>query len=68
MRGIPDVSFEANPNTGVSMHDSTSYEGQSGWFTVGGTSVGAPNWAGIFAAGAGNATALQGAKVIYGGG
>ena len=69
MRAIPDVSFEANPDTGVSIYDSTTYSnGQSGWFTVGGTSVGAPNWAGIFAAGASTATALQGAQAIYGGG
>ncbi|MGA2805586.1 MAG: S53 family peptidase, partial [Acidimicrobiales bacterium] len=70
MRAIPDVSFEANPNTGVSVYDSTTYSdnGQSGWFTIGGTSVGAPNWAGIFAAGASNATALQSAQAIYGGG
>jgi hypothetical protein len=68
MRGIPDVSFDADPNTGVSVYDSTPYGGQSGWFTVGGTSVGSPNWAGIFAAGEDNAKALQGAQAIYGGG
>ncbi len=68
-RGIPDVSFDANPNTGVSIYDSTKYHGQSGWFTVGGTSVGAPNWAGILAAGAAaGSTALQGAAAIYSGG
>ena len=66
MRGIPDVSFEANPSTGVSIFDSTSDQGQSGWFTVGGTSVGAPNWAGILAAGAAaGKTALQGDSAIY---
>ncbi len=65
-RGIPDVSFDANPNTGVSVFDSTSYQGQSGWFTLGGTSVGAPNWAGILAAGAAaGSTALQGHSAIY---
>ncbi len=65
-RGIPDVSFDANPNTGVSVYDSTRYNGQSGWFTLGGTSVGAPNWAGILAAGAAaGMTALQGAAAIY---
>ena len=69
MRGIPDVSFDANPNTGVSIFDSTRVQGQSGWFTVGGTSVGAPNWAGILAAGrAAGATALQGSSAIYSGG
>ena len=68
-RGIPDVSFDANPNTGVSIYDSTSYQGQSGWFTVGGTSVGAPDWAGILAAGAAaGKTALQGDSAIYSGG
>jgi subtilase family serine protease len=68
-RGIPDVSFDANPSTGVSVFDSTTYQGQSGWFTLGGTSVGAPNWAGILAAAQSTgATALQGNAAIYGGG
>jgi subtilase family serine protease len=68
-RGIPDVSFDANPSTGVSVYDSTSYQGQSGWFTLGGTSVGAPNWAGILAAGrAAGQTALEGDAAIYSGG
>lgn len=68
-RGIPDVSFEADPATGVSVFDSTSYQGQSGWFTLGGTSVGAPNWAGILAAGeAAGKTALQGDAAVYSGG
>ncbi len=68
-RGIPDVSFDANPSTGVSVYDSTAYKGQSGWFTLGGTSVGAPNWAGILAAGtAAGQTALEGDTAIYSGG
>ena len=68
-RGIPDVSFDANPNTGVSVYDSTRYQGQVGWFTIGGTSVGAPDWAGILAAGASaGASALQGNAAIYSGG
>ncbi len=68
-RGIPDVSFDASPNTGVSVYDSTSYHGQAGWFTLGGTSVGAPNWAGILAAAAAvGSTALQGDAAIYSGG
>jgi subtilase family serine protease len=68
-RGIPDVSFEANQSTGVSIFDSTKIQGQSGWFTVGGTSIGAPNWAGILAAGtAAGKTALQGDAAIYSGG
>jgi subtilase family serine protease len=69
MRGIPDVSFDANPGTGVSVYDSTQYQGQTGWFTLGGTSVGAPNWAGILAAGrAAGLTALEGDNAIFSGG
>jgi subtilase family serine protease len=46
-RGTPDLSFDADPNSGVSVYDSTPYEGQSGWWVVGGTSVSAPALAGI---------------------
>ena len=31
------------------MYDSVPYAGRAGWFTVGGTSVGAPSWAGLIA-------------------
>ncbi len=46
-RGVPDVSYVADPNTGVSVYDTTPFNGQSGWFQIGGTSVGAPQWAAI---------------------
>ncbi|HVA96647.1 MAG TPA: S53 family peptidase [Candidatus Acidoferrales bacterium] len=46
-RAVPDVSFDADPASGVAVYDSTSYQGQSGWFQVGGTSLGAPSWAAI---------------------
>ena len=65
MGAIPDVSFDGNPNTGVSAYDSTAYDSLSGWFTLGGTSVGT---AGILAAGASTTGALEGAQDIYGGG
>jgi subtilase family serine protease len=52
-RGTPDVSFDADPNSGVSVYDSTPYERQSGWWVVGGTSVSAPSLAGIINAAAG---------------
>jgi hypothetical protein len=45
----PDVAFDANPATGVDIYDSVSYDGQSGWFEVGGTSAGAPAWSGLVA-------------------
>ena len=48
-RGIPDVSFDANPSTGVPVYDTVPYQGQSGWFQVGGTSAGAPQWAALMA-------------------
>src|SRR5271157_475356 len=51
VRAVPDVSFNADPNTGVAVYDSVPYSGQSGWFPVpvGGTSAAAPAWAGLIA-------------------
>jgi subtilase family serine protease len=46
-RGAPDISFDANPNTGVWVYDSTSCHGLSGWLIFGGTSVSSPALAGI---------------------
>jgi kumamolisin len=46
-RSVPDISFDANPNTGVSVYDSTSCSGLSGWLVFGGTSVASPSLAGI---------------------
>lgn len=48
-RGVPDVSFDADPITGVAVYDTTIYNGQSGWFEVGGTSFSAPGWAAMIA-------------------
>jgi hypothetical protein len=49
-RATPDVASDANPNTGLSVYDSVPGMGQTGWFQIGGTSAGAPVWAGIIAA------------------
>ncbi len=46
-RAVPDVSYNADPNSGVSVYDTTSYLGSTGWWVVGGTSAGAPQWAAI---------------------
>ena len=46
-RGAPDFSFDADPYSGVSVYDSTSCQGLSGWLVFGGTSVSAPSLAGI---------------------
>ncbi|CAN0618873.1 Peptidase S53 domain-containing protein [Burkholderia multivorans] len=48
-RGVPDVSYDANPSTGFAVYDSVAYQRQAGWFEVGGTSAGAPQWAALFA-------------------
>jgi len=45
-RGVPDVSYDANPNTGVPVYDSGQ---RGGWVQVGGTSMGSPEWAALFA-------------------
>jgi len=42
MRATPDLALDADPSSGVSVYDSLSYEGETGWFTVGGTSAAAP--------------------------
>jgi subtilase family serine protease len=49
VRTTPDVSFNADPNSGVAVYDSVSYGGQSGWFQLGGTSAATPAWAGLIA-------------------
>jgi subtilase family serine protease len=51
-RAVPDVSYNADPNTGFAVYDTLGYAGQTGWFQVGGTSAGAPQWAAIYAIGA----------------
>ncbi|HEX2857221.1 MAG TPA: S53 family peptidase [Propionibacteriaceae bacterium] len=42
MRATPDLALDADPNSGVAVYDSTPYNGQSGWFVVGGTSASTP--------------------------
>lgn len=46
-RGTPDISADADPNTGVAVYDSYSYQGYSGWMVFGGTSASAPAMAGM---------------------
>jgi len=48
-RGTPDVSYNANPGTGYAVYDSTGISGYAGWFQVGGTSAGTPQWAALIA-------------------
>ncbi len=61
-RATPDVSLDADPASGVSVYDSTSYQGQSGWWTVGGTSASSPMWAARSA----DAGAVVNSAYVYG--
>lgn len=44
-RQTPDISFNADPSSGVYVYD--TYESSPGWYEVGGTSVASPSLAGI---------------------
>jgi subtilase family serine protease len=57
-RGVADVAADANPNTGAAVYDTTRYNGRSGWFQVGGTSLASPLIAGVYAL-AGNAASAE---------
>ncbi len=48
-RETPDVSYDADPNTGFYVYDTTAYNGSTGWFVFGGTSAAAPQWAALIA-------------------
>jgi subtilase family serine protease len=47
MRKVPDLSFDADPATGVSVFGPTCSGSKTGWMIFGGTSVSAPALAGI---------------------
>lgn len=49
MRSIADVSAVADPSTGAAVYMSTPYNGQTGWYQVGGTSLAAPLIAATYA-------------------
>lgn len=46
-RAIPDVAFDADPNSGVAIYDSFSFGSSTPWATIGGTSLSAPAWAAV---------------------
>ena len=60
-RATPDLSLDADPDSGVSVYDSISFEGQTGWWTVGGTSASTA----MVAAEAAVTGADVGAKYVY---
>ena len=56
-RGVPDVAFDADPNSGVAVYCS---QPSPRWMVVGGTSLSAPCWAGLFVLGG-----LNGVPSVY---
>jgi len=56
-----DAAFVGDPSTGVAIYD--SYQ-ENGWLVVGGTSVGAPALAALYAL-AGNARTIKNARTLY---
>jgi len=64
-RGVPDYSFDADPNTGVSVFDSTSCQGVSGWLVFGGTSVASPSLAGIVNSAGSNTSSTAELSLLY---
>jgi len=48
-RTVPDVSSDADPNTGVAVYDPTDLPAGLPWIEVGGTSLSSPTWAGFIA-------------------
>ncbi len=59
-RTVPDVSSDANPDTGVWVYDPYDNGDTTPWSVVGGTSLSSPTWAGLIA------IADQGRSVLYG--
>jgi subtilase family serine protease len=48
-RGVPDVAYNADFASGFAVYSTFPYFGLRGWIDVGGTSAGAPQWAGLVA-------------------
>jgi subtilase family serine protease len=60
-RGVPDVAYDADPNSGVFVVCSSCGLGADALLLVGGTSVAAPQWAGIIA----DASTLKGTPLGF---
>jgi subtilase family serine protease len=48
-RGLPDVAYNADPGTSILIYLSFFGPGAAGYYSIGGTSEGSPQWAGIIA-------------------
>ncbi len=49
MRGIPDISYNADPYTPILVYVGFLGSANAGYYFIGGTSEGSPQWAGIAA-------------------
>jgi len=65
-RGVADVAADADPATGASVYDTTRYQGQSGWFKVGGTSLSAPLIGAVYGLAGNASSASYPASIPYG--
>lgn len=65
-RGTADVAADANPSTGAAVYDSVRYQGRSGWFQIGGTSLASPLIAGVYALAGGLPKGTTAASGLYG--
>lgn len=63
-RNVPDVALNADPATGQYVAVITPGSSTVGWASAGGTSISAPQWAGVVAVA--NATRAQAAKAALG--
>ena len=70
-RSDPDVSYDADPNTGFAVYDTINDRYGTGWEEIGGTSAGAPQWSALIAiadeglAAAGNSALAQAQARLY---
>jgi subtilase family serine protease len=48
-RGLPDIAWNADPNTAILVYLSFLGADEAGYFEIGGTSEGSPQWAGLTA-------------------
>lgn len=64
-RAVSDISADADPNTGAAVYDTTAYNGQTGWWQVGGTSLSTPIIASTFTLAGGVPTNVQAGSILY---
>ncbi|MGD0622737.1 MAG: S53 family peptidase, partial [Thermacetogeniaceae bacterium] len=65
-RSVPDVAFDADPNTGVNVYfDDSTFRGTAGWLTIGGTSLSVQCWAAIMALADQNSRMTNTSQALY---